>query len=134
MLLSVDVEGYWEITQEADPEDSWDRPNKAFVFEGFNYSVVTDNNYAEFNVNAESGDDLWLVYCSRNTGDTFGHDASLITPMYVATTEDEARELRSVLENATGFHVVWNGQDIYVPYNGYFESLNYVAIERFVAP
>lgn len=70
---------------------------------------------------------FYVAYATYYTGDTFGSDFDAVI-IGVTKTEDDIIALVEEAENFTGYGSLSSG--VYVPWNGYFESLIGVNYER----
>lgn len=69
---------------------------------------------------------FYVVYATYVTGDTFGSDWEA-TIVGICKDRDEAEALETEAREFGGFGALSNG--FYVPWNGYFESLNDIYVE-----
>jgi len=129
-------------TSEVDPDDEWSRA-----------STHTDHNIQGFTVNSERqygdvmvpyvperGIDYYLLYAVYSTGDSFGHDSGggieyigLYTKeeLHIAKENERRIEAHDQDQKSTLKLLMQNDKDqfdVYVPWHGYFESLDYVSI------
>jgi len=107
--------------------DQWYRGDTSTSWIFGEVSLTSRNKYEEesyppdFDVKA--GDTIFLVIAVWSDGDSFGHDSGARSEIFgVYKTFTEARERESELENGSA-------KDPYLPWNGYFESLDYVTVE-----
>jgi hypothetical protein len=75
------------------------------------------------NFNVKSGDTVYVVWVQYSTGDTFSHSEGHGTIVGVYKTYDEAKEVQQKIETNK-----FGGK--YHPWNGYFDSLEQIHIER----
>lgn len=136
MLRAVAV-GCEYVTQEADPADSWDRDDTAFALEDIHVSLSPEGakQYGmydrDFEVeNIGPGDKVHVVYVQYTTGDTFGQQEGAITFMDIFPEADEkkAQVLATALAECKGWDLEVGGRNYYIPFNGYFESLEGVGV------
>jgi hypothetical protein len=139
-MLRAVAKGYEMAVTEADPNDSWDRPNTQFNLEEVYVTLADEGarNYGMFDENFEveagPGDIVHVVYVRYSTGDTFGNDDGRVTFMDIFPAADEvkAHKLRAAIETCTGYGLTFEGKDYYIPFNGYFESLEGVEVTSLV--
>jgi hypothetical protein len=130
-------EGYIETTRESDPDDRWDRDDTAFVLTGirvepsdeeqsnnvFGYDRVFDFSAAD------DATKVYLVYAEYSTGDTFGREEGQVIAFDTFEFDYQANKLASRLRTAEGYSLGNDhGEDYYIPWNGYFESLTDVSV------
>lgn len=145
-LYSIEVEDdlHGHDTSEADPDDEFSRPSTHTEHNIISFKVHPETQYGDVVVpyEPERGVDYYLLYVVYSTGDSFGSDSGSSIEYIGLYTNDElniAKEnerriethdtgkhdtdtmLRLLMPNTTDF-------DIYVPWQGYFESLDYVDI------
>lgn len=91
------------------------------------YISYDDYNYGYRGMETDLDPPFFVVYATYTTGDTFGSDfeAAIVG---VVKSEDEARALALEAKDYEGYGSLSNG--FYVPWNGYFESLESIHIER----
>jgi len=144
MYLELLTSSYSEDTSEADPEDSWSRASTSTSWDVRGIRAHEKDGYgilkADFPV--EIGDEVHVVYAVYSTGDSFGHDdgAYLEVLSFHKDLEVAKRNEASVnhghrnnderyvmtIEFDSGAKV-----ERYCPWDGYFESLDYVRVESF---
>ncbi len=143
---------HYGVTQEANPEDSWDRDDTYESHHVQGVRAVGDKEYFDLTVGFDIVDDkhYFLVYGIYSTGDSFGHDEGRIE--YVGLYEDRevaednarrierhARDYRDdSITDDDAYSVTLVTEDgaeykVSVPWNGYFERLSYIEIERVTA-
>jgi hypothetical protein len=130
-------EGYEEVTRESDPDDRWDRDDTTFVLTRIRVEPSDEpqaNNVwgydrvFDFSV-PDDVTKVYLVYAEYGTGDTFGNDDGQIVAFEAFTEEFQADYLAERLRVATGFSLPNDhGDDYYIPWTGYFETLNEVRV------
>lgn len=148
MKVTVSVSTYEEITEEADPDDSWDRANTEKSIDGWSAvksdaKVTDDYWYMDETITVEvpeDTDEVFAVYVVYSTGDTFGYDAGQVSIADVFDNEDDAHDLRDKykeFDNTGGYgrnsivpvDFEWNGKRYGIPWAGYFEHLEHVGVE-----
>lgn len=141
MALKVLVESLqYEVQGSYDPSDSWDRPDTNAEYIGTNVYFTNAQNPtgtmygADFESDAEVGDKVYVVIAKYSTGDTFGHDGGQIDVMNVFKERYEADSLIAYLQSKKGntYSCKFGGKDYYIPWNGYFETLEDLFIEECV--
>ena len=136
-------------TSEADPKDNWSRASTHTEHNIVGFKVRSEPQYGDVMVpyEPERGVDYYLLYVVYTTGDSFGHDSGQGIEYIGLYTKDELHiaqenEQRIEAHNHGNYETklqllmpnFWHGSgtsdfDIYVPWQGYFESLDYVSIE-----
>lgn len=138
-MLSAVAKGCTRETSEADPNDSWDRPDTVFDLEevyvelapeGAQHVGMFDEHFEVDGVGP--GDTVHVVYAAYSTGDTFGNDDGQITFMDIFTDEAKAERLAAALREVKDYDLSFEGTDYYIPFNGYFESLEGVKVMTLV--
>lgn len=135
MRIYLEDDEYTTTTREADTDDSWDRGSTAtthdfggaFLGEKVRswgeYIEVADGEF-------EEGDTVHLVVAVYSTGDSFGNDDGACVEMISAHKEESnAIVAEGLVTHATGPVDLPDGYKLtYLPWKGYFESLDYVTI------
>lgn len=115
-----------QVTREA-TEDRWDRDDTSTDWNFGGVFLQKRENFwlesFETTFDIDVGDIIYLVIAVWSTGDSFGHDMGANSEIFgVFKTYEEAEKLKTNLK--TG-----NGYDKYqLPWDGYFESLDYITI------
>ena len=139
--LKVDADKR-EWTTRVATEDRWDRDDTDASWT-FNYvSIVEEKGYLDLVVPFEvkKGDDVWVVVAIYSTGDSFGHDDhacveyidAFLDKHKARACRDAVEKTRKSWDDRTDKDVSWIREDNtvgkldYVPWNGYFESLDEV--------
>ena len=144
--LRVDHDRHTHVTRSAASDDRWDRDDTSSSHSVTGMHIVGDDAYFDVTVPDEvlPGEHLWLVWAVYSTGDSFGHDdAYNIEFVSAHRDEDTARHnagmLGSVPRDASYGHRVkvlldrrGTTMEYTVPWLGYFESLDYVEVGRFM--
>jgi len=145
MKVYVSVQTHSWVTQEADPDDSWDRDNTAMAIDEVTvYKSENENTkrywYPDLEVDAEPGDMVYVVILRYSDGDTFGNDDGNYDVADVFKTEIEALELQNHFNQWKPEYTKWgssrsvpfttefNGKEYRVPWAGYFEQYESVDI------
>lgn len=143
-MIEIRVDTSRWITEHADPEDSWDRDNTDGQIQGVYAYHVTDSEpksyfgmgFGEgtYDVDASPGDVVHVVIAQYSTGDTFGRDGCQISVMDVFKDNFEAVSLYKTLRDVgkRDHGVKHNGREYYIPWTGYFESLEDLDIRTLV--
>lgn len=136
--------GYTEVTREGDPNDRWDQDdtNTSWTFTGL--KLLDKDTYRALPVDddVKVGDKFYAVIAVYSTGDTFGHSSgSELELVSLHKSEELAKKNASVIETRdrnTGERYsveieLDNGEILkrYCPWDGYFESLDYVEYREF---
>ncbi len=134
-----------EETSVPDPEDRWERANTST--QHYIYGFEVDNGSFDLAVrfDPEFDVDYYLLFAVYSTGDTFGHDAGGNIEFLGLYEKDETAELNQKRVEAQSsmdepeadyFHSTVTllsdfgiDYDFYIPWFGYFESLDYITIE-----
>lgn len=148
MKVQVLISSSEYITEEADPNDSWDRPNTATEINSVRVvktdkELPDDYRYQSSDV-FEVSDDAKLVYvviARYSTGDTFGNDDGHYAVFDVLTEEWQVSALMSkILDTVPGwtpdgkvntkYEFEYNDKTHIVPWSGYFESFEDVEVHE----
>lgn len=137
--LHLECRGYTEVTREADPDDSWgaDDTSTSWSVDGVSLSDKDGQHALPADFPVEVGDTVYVVYAVYSTGDSF-HRADGEYLEVLSFHKNSAIAYKNK-ESADGprkdRHEMTiefdNGKKIkrYCPWDGYFESLNYVSVE-----
>lgn len=126
--MSWNVGGY-------DPDDEWSRDSYDGSVSIVGAKIVKKDEYDVLSAKHEFsvGDVCYLVWAQYSTGDTFGRDGGQYELLEVLSTRGDAEKQKEIYENLTDRRSDVVGQAIgYVPWLGYFESLDFVRIEELV--
>lgn len=107
-------------------DDGWDRGDRDGYVERV-YVTTDDYGYSYRGQETNLEPPFYVVYAGYYTGDTFGRDFEATVVGVVKTVED-AETLRDEAQSFDGYGKLSNG--FCVPWNGYFESLDSVAIKH----
>jgi hypothetical protein len=143
--LRVDYDKREYVTREADRSDEWDRDDTSASWDFKSVGVVSSVSCFDLVVpfDVKKGDDVWVVVAIYSTGDSFGHDDRACAEYIDAFLDKhKARACRDAVEKSRkGWDdyeekkCEWIREDgslgklDYVPWNGYFESLDTVECE-----
>lgn len=128
------------VTRLSDPEDRWDRDDTAgdITIQGIN--IVDKASYKDIDVPIEvtEGEIYYLLWADYNTGDSFGHDGNQFEAIDLFTTSKAAYLARRQLLAANKSSGIYTRDDgtniqIYLPWEGYFESLNDLNVTEVIA-
>jgi hypothetical protein len=140
--LRVDSDKREWTTRTGDPDDRWDRDDTDASWSFNHVTIVEEKDHWDIAVpfDIKKGDDVWVVAAIYSTGDSFGRDDRACCE-YIDGFMDKfkARECRDIVDRSrkgwndhTDKKVEWIREDGsegklgYVPWNGYFESLDQV--------
>ena len=142
--LTLNCDSYSYVTREADPEDSWGADDTAtdWTVNGISLSDQ-DSQYAlEPDFDVEVGDTVYVVYAVYSTGDTFHHASGAYLEVLsfhkngdLAHQNASGARERSNRESAYTMTITYDsGAQVsrHCPWDGYFESLDYIQVDSFV--
>lgn len=144
--VRVSVDTYSYDTTDADPDDSWDRPDTALEINGYHAAVVdtkadeksyywNDSIVAEID---DDSDEVYVVVVRYSTGDTFGHDDGQVYLADAFDDEQDAYDLRDEFKKhdhsydrraVVPFNFEYRGKSYDIPWAGYFENLEGIHVE-----
>lgn len=135
--LYLEKEAYCSVTRTADEDDGWDRDSTSTSWSFGPIHLNENGNWMEsfntdFDVNA--GDVVYVVVPVWSTGDSFGNDEGSNSEVFGCfKTFEEANNFKNELESPkeTGDYSLKykiGDREIYIPWGGYFESLDYIEI------
>lgn len=116
-----------------DPEDSWSRDSTDGEVSARSAVKVKEDGYDVLGIDADLGVGtvVYLVWAQYSTGDSFGRDGGQYILLDVYTSRDEADAKKEYYNNVK--HDGSYGADFpYLPWFGYFESLDYVSVDALV--
>lgn len=119
----------------SDPDDEWSRDSYDGEVSVVGAKLVKEDSYDILGSEHEFavGDVCYLVWAQYSTGDTFGRDGGQYELLEVYPSYEVAKEREKVYENLSDRRSENVGQAIgYVPWLGYFESLDFVRVEELV--
>ena len=135
--IKVNTTSHEHITRQADSDDSWDRGDTVRDWH-FNYvSIVKEDDWFDLIVpfDLSKGDTVFVVAAIYTTGDSFGTDVRAHVEYIDAfLSVEKAKECYNQI-TGSNTKVKWIREDGseatlgYVPWIGYFESLDYVVCE-----
>lgn len=142
--LELQYDSYSENTRESNEDDAWDRgdTDTSWTFLGVNLTQH-DSQYAlPVEDDIKPGDTVYVVTAVYSTGDTFGHDAGHCMEFisYHKNSEIAYRNKKNIeaglnKDKAYNYTIeLDNGNTVsrYCPWDGYFESLDYVEVNEFI--
>lgn len=145
--VKISVETSTYVTEEADPDDSWDRDNTSQDIDSWKAEVVDlkadkHSNYWNESIVVEvddEADEVYAVVALYSTGDTFGNDSGQV---YIADAFDDEQDAHDLLDEfkkyddslAYGSKVVpynfaFKDKSYDLPWSGYFEHLERLYVE-----
>ena len=103
-------------------DTTWNIYNCSLTAKRDNYSVDAPDN-------VKKGDIVHITYAVYSTGDSFGYDNGNCLEVIGCNKNKEIAESNKISAKA-GVFVTDDGEEVkfYVPWNGYFESLDYVDV------
>lgn len=136
MKLYLSTSSHTIQTRETYSDDSWDRGDTetSWHFGGISLEKpVGEYEYIEVDDDFDVTGNIYLVLAVWSTGDSFGHDAGYCCEIFAAyNIREDAEKAETLLSTATNaFKKVHlpNGYEVsFVPWIGYFESLDYITI------
>lgn len=141
--IDVEYDSYTNTTREPNDDDSWDRGNTSTSHSVTGLKLVEAGGYktAEVLFKPVKGKTYYLLYASYSTGDTFGYDDGKnfeVIGVYRRRDVAERNEklLREMKKNRRGLIPLsvegsQEKHEYYIPWDGYFERLDYLRIESF---
>lgn len=128
--LYIETREYTIVTYEAPSNSGWDRD---CTHTDISIESISTNGVGRESVNSDEdvnvGDIIYLVWAHWGSGDSFGYNTGAYSEYFMVTTDkDKAERLRAFLENFDGYGTEFEGMKYYVPWNGYFDSLEGVYI------
>jgi hypothetical protein len=146
VFLHLDASGYTEVTREADPDDAWGANDTSTTWsaDGITLSDRDGHHALPVDFPVEAGDLVYVVYAVYSTGDTFhradGEYLEVISfhkDMNTAAknvTALNGRRDRGSAGNDYKMTITYDSGatvERYCPWDGYFESLDYVTCSAF---
>jgi hypothetical protein len=138
--LDLDANSYTHETTVPDPTDKWDRASTSTSWDVNGLILKEKDAYKALPCadDVKQGDEFYVVYAVYSTGDSFGHDegASLEFISY-HKNPDLAFENKKAMESHSDGQIqikLDNGETVqrYCPWDGYFECLDYVQVDKFM--
>jgi|GEM_PF-4240453 len=131
MNLYFEKTSFSHVTKEADTSDEWDRDDTSTEW-SFGRLGLTKRQYEEsfpVSFDVKAGDIVFAVVAVWSTGNSFSHDEQHCSELFgIFKDANEALEFEKALKNKSV-------PDIYYPWDGYFESLDYIELlTRIVEP
>jgi hypothetical protein len=137
-FLKLEYKSYTDVTREADFEDEWNHDSTSTNWIFNNLKLLDRDEYGLVSVDYEvkKGDTLYPLIAVWSTGDSFGNDDGAQMEMFtVYRTYEEADKAKKIMEKAGNSSckiLDGDGKEIefYPPWVGYFESLDYIDIDK----
>ena len=145
--LNVNYSSYSYVTNAGDPDDSFSRDSTASDSNPTSVSLCVDKESTlAVPFEGEKNDDVYLLWITYTTGDSFGSDSGNFLPIAVFKTMEKAEAAKSIiklhdfLESSNAltneFSVFINDElgfenCISATWAGYFESLDSIEITKF---
>lgn len=135
--VEIEYDCHGHTTRECDHTDSWDRGDTSTTWYVTGVKLVDKVGYKVIAYPGElkPGDTINLLYAVYSTGDSFGSDEDgSIEFISVHKDAELAFKNKTKLKNDhdTIIHDDGTEEKIYVPWNGYFESLSYLSVDQFI--
>lgn len=132
--LFFEVSSYGEISREADPDDKWDRAStyNEHTLERVSLKGPSAYELCPVGFDVKAGDVVHVLHAQWSTGDSFGHDEGYnyeVIGVY-QDKETATRDLVHVKNDEPGN--LEAGYPWAVPWNGYFESLDWIKVKTLV--
>lgn len=144
LYLDLVTSSYGHNTSEADPDDRWSRASTStsWTVEGVRLSEKDGHQSLAADFPVQIGDVVHVLYAVYSTGDSFGHDEgayleflSVHKDYEVAKRNLEAVQGRDTAKNKYTMVLEFDSGgkvERHCPWDGYFESLDYVRLESLV--
>ena len=144
MKLILAASAHTTVSREAESDDQWDRDDTSTSWSVYGL-VISDNKptgYGSEEIDVPDDfckvdDILYAVYAVYSDGDSFGRDDGHNLEFIMAYKSKEAAEkAKKILESCKDYNCeieLENGKTLTfgIPWNGYFESLDYINVEEF---
>lgn len=124
------------ITRARDPDDKWDNDCTEADISVHGIKVVDEENYRHMAVpfKVVSGQTYYLLWADYNTGDSFGSYGNQVEFVDLFQTYEAAEIAKQELLSSKKYSTKYTRDDgtridFYIPWEGYFESLNELNIE-----
>lgn len=143
VYLHLDTSSYTDVIREADPEDSWDASDTStsWTANGIHLSEKDGHHALPADFPIVVGDTVFVVYAVYSTGDSFhrGDGAYLEVISFHKNgtlAHKNAANVKARLGNDDKYAMTIefdNGKKVtrHCPWDGYFESLDYVQVDSF---
>jgi hypothetical protein len=141
--LHLECRGYTEVTREADPEDSWGAADTSTSWstDGVSLSDKDGQHALPADFEVEVGDTVYVVFAVYSTGDTFHRaDGEYLEVLSFHKDAQRAYRNKAAAEGPRGKEASFsmtiefeNGKKVsrHCPWDGYFESLDYVSVDSY---
>lgn len=141
MYLEVMVESFTESMGGYDPENEWSRDSTETTNRVLSAHLKKDQSYHSMPMDfkVDKGDDVFIVWAEYTTGDSFGRDGGNVELVLAFESYDKAemceKKIKEHYNNGDSYTLDLkssSGKDIsfFVPWKGYFESLDCVNIDK----
>lgn len=141
-MKTIHLYGHCQVTNEGGwvESDEWSRDSMSYDWTVAGAGLVVPRGYEKFDsceTDIESGK-CYALYAVYSTGDSFGYDTNAALEfIWVFNDFDLVVKAKEYLKTVKGHDAkidVGDGKTypLYVPWNGYFESLSYLDIVEFV--
>lgn len=116
-----------------DPEDSWSRDSTDGTVDIRGAVKVKEDGYDTLAIEKDVsvGDVVCLVWAQYSTGDSFGRDGGQYELLEVVADRAEAEGRKHHYENVK-HDGTYGAEGAYLPWFGYFESLDGIYVDAFV--
>jgi hypothetical protein len=139
MKLYLSTSCYTTNTREPYSDDSWDRGDteRSWHFGGISLEKpVGEYEYIEVDDDFDTTGNIYLVLAVWSTGDSFGNDGGACCEIFAAyNIREDAEEAERLLLRASAGNDMFKGLELpdgfklsYIPWMGYFKSLDYITI------
>lgn len=124
------------VTRHGDPNDRWDRDSTAATVSVKGIKQVDEKGYHDLAVPFDISHDkaYFLLWADYDTGDSFGRDGNRTEWVDLFQSIESAEKARKELLDGSGYTRGYTRDDgtvidFYVPWEGYFESLNDLRVD-----
>lgn len=124
--ITLEMTPYTDVIDEADFDDPWDKDDTITTWSFGEAELISNKKYGAFPVDDsfEDAHKVYLVVAIWSTGDSFHQATADSAEIFGAfTNREEAETEAERLRNATK-------DEKYLPWHGYFESLEEVRIVK----
>lgn len=131
---------YLAYTQDMDTEEDWDGGDGpysttttrrySYIFHGVvRTQPFRHHDYFDISVDKKTHESskVYAVIVHYSDGDTFNHNSGKVTIPAICSSWETANIIKKSIEDDTYL----KGQDMYLEWTGYFNSLQYVEVEEF---
>lgn len=123
--IAFDIQQDIESLGGFDPDDSWSRDSTDGTVTVHGARRVDKDRYGTLSVAGDiaAGTPVFLVWAQYSTGDSFGSDGGQYELLEVLTDKTAAEARAAFYRSVTDYSVPWNG---------YFENLDFVRVDDFI--